>query len=280
MAKFCTLSIKEFRTLDIPFNKFYRKLFKMMPSFPRERIYASVSDNGLGMSKISDLIQFEKLAIIHRVSYSDGPGQQALDGILHRGLRNGQMHLLPGQCGPLRMIDELGIEPTWTTSIVELLRENDMNLSRGGVPMLGTMEENVIDYIYDGWDEGEISPRANGDIIKLVECNLRQVGDLHGNEEDEYRSPVQAIIDLKEKGACIYSGEHTWVRPGQFWTSEAESGCEKGEIVEILGTMGEEYVIRRWIQSNPINIRGAAVGDILNIEMNSCLLYTSDAADE
>ena len=29
MAKFCTLSIKEFRILDVPYNKFYRKLFKM-----------------------------------------------------------------------------------------------------------------------------------------------------------------------------------------------------------------------------------------------------------
>ena len=160
------------------------------------------------MSKMSDLIQFEKLAVMHRVSYSNNPSQQALDGILRRGLRNGQVHLLEGQCGNIRIIDELGVEPTWTTSIVELLRENNIRLGRGHVAMEGTSEENVIDYIYGEWEGVEIAPRENGDIKKLVECNLRQVGDIHGSENDKYRSPVQSIVDLKKNRLCIYDGEH------------------------------------------------------------------------
>jgi len=118
--------------LDIPLNKFYRKLFKLLPTFPTERIYAPVSDNGMGMKKLSDLIQFEKLAIMHRVSHSCGPAKQALDGILHRGLRNSQSHTIPMQRGRIRSIPELGEDPTWITSVTEILEENDLYLERGG----------------------------------------------------------------------------------------------------------------------------------------------------
>ena len=60
-----------------------------------------------------------------------------------------------------------------------------------------------------------------------------------------------------------------WVRPGQFWTSEVESGHSSGEIVEILGTIGEEFVIRRWMKSKNTNAQTARSGDIMTIKMNS-----------
>jgi hypothetical protein len=42
-----------------------------------------------------------------------------------------------------------------------------------------------------------------------------------------------------------------------------------GEIVEILGIMGEEFVIRNWVQIKDANAHTAKIGDIMNIEINS-----------
>ena len=81
-------SLEKLLEWDKPLEKLYRKIEKCMDGFPTHLLYVdSKSQGGLGYPCLSDKIQENKFAMVHRCSVTGGDSRVAADGLLLRAAR-------------------------------------------------------------------------------------------------------------------------------------------------------------------------------------------------
>ena len=204
---------------------------------------------------------------MHRTLYSNHTAKMAIEGILHRGLRNGMSFPLPKQKRNLEIQAELGLDPTWITSVVEYLREANIWLMRGGIWMNNTPDANLLPFLRGRASNGSISNIANGDMVSLVQTNLRTIDDTRGSHDDRWRLPIQCMKDQEETfDSTNWQGIAT-TKPGQFWMKD--DPIYKSVLIEILGTMEQQFVTRKWIRANPLQEGPLQIGDEMSIDKES-----------
>ena len=129
-------SLEKLREWDKPLEALYRKISKCMKSFPTQLLYTDAADQGgLGFTCLSDRIQEEKYARLHRCLVTGGDSAVAADGLLLRGARLCGAPAVAGQSTSLSSTDSI----YWSRSLVEWGEQVGKRIQLGGPDSTGTV---------------------------------------------------------------------------------------------------------------------------------------------
>jgi len=241
-------SLDKFREWDGPIEKLYRHVLKCRTGFPTALLYRSVEDGGLGLPCTSDIIQQEKISMLHRVALTDPAGADSVNGLLLRAARLDGKDPGPGQAATISPVSST----LWANSMLEWGKKVGCYLRKGGNDMIGSACEFIRS------THCSIPPSV---ITVLEELDITQFGDLTtqngvGNREwlsvrSLRRAGLDSISPIIE-GKPVPTGPIS-LRPGSCWLT---SGCLSlgGDtmILEMLGWLDVDNVcVRRWSPSLP-----------------------------
>ena len=172
-AKFTGWSLDTLLTIDKTFSKHYRKILGLLPGFPSELLYAPPKFAGIGLPRFSDVVNQEKLSIMHRALGSEDATRISMEGLLRRALRAGGQHPAPDVLA-YATLPQIDKDTTlWADSLISWLHLADLALTLGGKTQLGTQHERIDHYI----SRTHAHPDPT-DIDTLNAIGLRTVGDI------------------------------------------------------------------------------------------------------
>jgi hypothetical protein len=128
-AKFSPWTLSQYRALDDKVSKFYRMISKNRANIAGDLLYIPVKHGGLGLKRLFDIIQLNKLILVGRLITVGGPAGSAMESMVLRGFRAAGQLLAPGMGGT--MLSSLG-SVSWISSLVDWLKEIDIGLHRPG----------------------------------------------------------------------------------------------------------------------------------------------------
>ena len=133
-------TLEELRTLDGPFTHLFKRLFKLLPSFPTRLLYADTKKlGGMGLPRLSEIICNGIWSMCQREMYADDDTANAMMGIMHRANRRSAIKSLRGFSGPLMMLKYRSV----ITPIVSWMEENSLYLFGPGEMRLATDDGRV-----------------------------------------------------------------------------------------------------------------------------------------
>ena len=247
--------LETFEKLDIPVQALLRKITRNLPSHPNRLLYMNRNDGGLQLRKLSDHCQFAKYALLHRSLLADEDTRDSINNLLLRsarrmgaGLSGGRLSLRPHSSGPF----------LWVDSLVDWLKGFGLSLSRGGHGVLGadTAIANSID-----------EPQLQKKLLKLTMDGVVSWGDLVNGDCKKI-----TWLDPKILGTSWLANslppeppEHPLSpRVGQFWRLAVASMVCSGEVVEIIGLLSQEVIVKVWKLAGSVNLSAGA--DLVLVE--------------
>ena len=158
-------SLEKLREWGKPLEALYRKISKCMKSFPTQLLYTDAADQGgLGFTCLSDRIQEEKYARLHRCLVTGGDSAVAADGLLLRGARLCGAPAVAGQSTSMSSTDSV----YWSRSLIEWGEQAGKRIQLGGPDPTGTVHAPASG-ILDGNKQQEAS---------LIGLDVVTLGDL------------------------------------------------------------------------------------------------------
>jgi hypothetical protein len=233
-------SLERLREWDKPLEALYRKISKCMKSFPTQLLYTDAADQGgLGFPCLSDRIQEEKYARLHRCLVTGGDSGVAADGLLLRGARMCGAPSIRGRRTSLKPVDAT----YWARSLVEWGSGAGKRLHFGGLDPSGTVDAPVSSILNGDRHQEE----------KLISLDVITLGDLVEIKESG-TGEVRAWLSRRKLTAAGLVDIAPILEDRQVPTGNLtiRVGCcltladGEGVVLEFLGWIAERACIRRW----------------------------------
>ena len=186
-AKMCGLTLQEYQELDKPFHKLFTEITKNLHGYPKELLHSPTLYGGLGVPRLSDLIQEDKLGMLYRTLH----GSPQLEDTAISLLQN-----LALDCGQDWTHDKGGVltelkhtrKHYWLRSTAEWLAQAGVYVCRAATPQV---DEGEITYLERNqfWKANAING-LNGQtktIYEILAWRARTDGQLDLNVQ-EWRS--------------------------------------------------------------------------------------------
>eukprot|EP01034_Spumella_vulgaris_P029001 gene29001-35972_t len=125
-AKISSYTLAQYRQLDKIFAAFYRKATGNMAGYPTALLHTSTDNGGLGIPRISDLIQSDKLGAVWQGLAKTKKNLWATQGLLERALRMGGSEA--GPYGQRILNNYATTDQSWIRSLTEWLEEDGLAL--------------------------------------------------------------------------------------------------------------------------------------------------------
>eukprot|EP01041_Mallomonas_annulata_P042177 gene42177-biopygen8671 len=128
IAKIFSYSLSQYRQLDKIFATYYRRITMNMTGYPTALMHISTDRGGLGIPRLSDLIQQDRLGAIWQGLEHTDKNLMAIQGLLESALRRGGTNT--GTYGVQIQPDYKDGEMQWIRSVAEWLREDGLYLTK------------------------------------------------------------------------------------------------------------------------------------------------------
>ena len=231
-------SLEKLREWDKPLESLYRKISKCMKSFPTQLLYTSADQCGLGFTCLSDRIQEEKFARLHRCITSGGNSKVAADGLLLRSARACGRPVVAGQ----RTIITPTEGDSWPKSLLDWGAQVGKHIHLGGPDPLGTVLAPVADILGGDSDKETL----------LVGCDIVTLGDLVQDKATE-NGHVREWLPKDTLDGTGLKGIHSVLRrcplpTGDITIRVGNCLCLEGsaDVLEFLGWVEDLACVRRW----------------------------------
>ena len=126
MSVFASWDIQLYDKLSKPFNVFYRKALKHLPSFPTRLLFTSASHMGLSLPNPTDVIQTRKWRILQRLLQGTPANQAIGQALIGRATRLRRLFPFSGQAQDIHV---QGKEECWIWSLLQWLERNQISTS-------------------------------------------------------------------------------------------------------------------------------------------------------
>ena len=247
-ARFSAWGFKECQELDGLISQGFKRIIRLMGSFPNELLYTPVAYGGIGLPRISDCIQQDKICMITRSRHGDVHVDAAMHGLLLRASM--QQNINCDYRAKLALGRSRTTKPAlWADSLVDWLWASNLRLVRQGAIMTDTAGEPVLDFIrrhgheVSGAQEdmlGAAGISAIEDITRLGDDGTLQWDDIIGIEWLQWKLPDR--VPFMQPGG---------VKIGDCWGFDSIDFPYKmrdGHVVEVVGLKygTDDYFIRLW----------------------------------
>ena len=264
-GKLASWSLREYEELDRVVAASVRKILRLMPSMATELIYM------VGLTRLTDLIQKDKIGVIVRSTYSGGRTQQAVDGIMERAARHRMVLDTDGR--EMNLSSGYGTQVSWADSLIDWLARPGLSLKRAGSEYGGGADESLIEYIRR---KGRTAMTAE-QKAEVWTAGIYTVADAIGVADDDtnHWADVLGLEWLQDVLPLVCpSGYLGGWRIGQCWGLSDDAGdlaVSRGQVVEFLGTdeSSGELHVRAWTVEKLKKRRGdwaPRKGDVLKLK--------------
>eukprot|EP01041_Mallomonas_annulata_P042122 gene42122-biopygen5635 len=264
IAKISSYSLAQYRQLDKIFAAYYRRITMNMTGYPTALMHIATERGGLGIPRLSDLIQQDKLGAIWQGLEHTDKNLMAIQGLLERALRQGGH--TTGTYGVQIQHDYKDGEMQWIRSVAEWLQEDGLYLTKA--QQQGRTLDNTI------YGSTGIRQRDNDELQKLGITTLADIYHIEeATPEATWKLPrhlkLEYILDGLPSAATITTS-YT-MKVGQYWEiTSGTTATRKGTIIEIKGwdTLTNNLTVGLWIQyAGEIWLRHGHKEDIRQLDL-------------
>jgi len=220
--RFFNSSLKTFRSLDGPINSFLRRITKSTNSFPTSLLYLSKEDNGLGFKRFSTYIQLRKLAMVQQLTKKHNNTSIAINSLLTRQQRlNGHVPIA-GEEVIIRS-PSTNQQTVWATSLVQYLKQFNVQLRIPGAKMEDTAHESVIQYC--SRQHIELSKAT---MQSMIHCGISNRAELLMEGDDpEVLTQLRLQVNIP-----AVADQAIFLRTGQVWCLRKN---RRDRLLQIIG---------------------------------------------
>ena len=243
-AALSPISLKDLQDIDKIFAKLFRQVTNNMESFPTALLHIAKRFGGLGLTRFSDEVQWDKLRTIWSSLRSHSLHEQATQGLLNRAVRKHAQRSSPGQ----RIILDPRYQkpgrqsPLYTDSIIQWLHQRNLYLCRHGKP---PTQDSLSLHISS-------LPNLTDNIIQIcISQNAVTLSDLyHLNPKTGDREwyPSTYLHHIQSMLPTTVPTDTNPLQIGQYWKirHKISESIMPGAIVRIDGNCTEGIAITLW----------------------------------
>ena len=230
-----------------------------MQSHPNALLTLPPKLGGLGIPDFCELVQKEKIGILHRAKHADPGTRHAAEAIVIRAAELCNRHPSPHQKVQIRQSPSHKTSaPYWIDSLLQYYGSAGLSLTLGGTS--NNLQDTSIEEAY----RAQNISLSNETIWKLQDYGISNLGDLlhvntnHDltNSDDPYTigicPRIQALLPSNGSHIAGYiDGRHVtehFTRVGTCWEYRDDLD-QRTHVAEILGIPAPgQYAVRLWIQ--------------------------------
>jgi len=130
--RFSSWPLSHYRKLDHELSLLFRRSTRNQPTFPTALLYLPTSHGGMGLKRLSDLVQLDKWSSLHRLLRGDRQSEAVGISFIHQAYRRAHIHP-PYNSASTYAPHPSPASPSWLTSLFDWGAENNISFHTGGL---------------------------------------------------------------------------------------------------------------------------------------------------